>query len=121
FGQIGPACDIYSLGAVLYELLTGRPPIVGEDALATLRLVPTREPESGVRTRPDLPPDLDAIARKCLSKKPSDRYASAAEVADDLQCWERGGGTAAKRQARARAARRVGGAAFGRREPRGSR
>jgi TolB-like protein/Tfp pilus assembly protein PilF len=102
FGEVGPACDIYSLGAVLYELLTGRPPIVGEDALATLRLVPTREPESGVRTRPDLPPDLDAIARKCLAKKPSARYPTAAEVADDLQRWERGGSTAAKRQARAR-------------------
>ena len=100
FGEIGPACDIYSLGAVLYELLTGRPPIVGEDALATLRLVPTREPESGMRTRPDLPPDLDAIACKCLAKKPADRYASAAELADDLQRWERGGGSKAKQQAR---------------------
>ena len=102
FGEIGPACDIYSMGAVLYELLTGKPPIVGEDALATLRLVPIREPESGMHTRPDLPPDLDAIARKCLSKRPADRYASAADVADDLARWERGGGSAAKRQARVR-------------------
>jgi TolB-like protein/Tfp pilus assembly protein PilF len=85
FGEIGPACDIYSLGAVLYELLTGRPPILGKDALETMRLVPTQQAESGVRTRPDVPVDLDAIAMKCLAKHPADRYASAKALAEDIQ------------------------------------
>lgn len=98
FGAIGPATDVYGLGAVLYELLTERPPIVAEDALTTMRLVPTQQPQPGVHTRPDLPPDLDAIALKCLAKHPGERYSSAEEVALDLERWMATGAARARRE-----------------------
>lgn len=102
FGEVGPATDVYGLGAVLYELLTGNPPIAGEDAAATMRLVPTQPPQPGVRARPDLPADLDAIALKCLAKQPQERFAGAAEVARDLRAWLDGEESSARRSARSR-------------------
>jgi len=102
FGDVGPPTDVYGLGAILYELLTSRPPVSGDDAIATMRLVTTSQPTSGVHESPDLPRDLDAIALKCLAKQPADRYASAADLAADLDRWLVNGTAQALTQARTR-------------------
>jgi len=100
FGELGPRTDVYGLGGILYQLLTGKPPIGGQDAVETLRLVPTQVPAPGAATRNDIPAGLDAIALKCLAKKPVDRYASAAALAQDLQRWIGGHGALAVREKR---------------------
>jgi len=83
--QVGPAADIYALGAILYDALSGRPPFRGTTALDTLQMVQTAEPIPLVRLQPNLPRDLNTICMKCLEKDPQRRYASAAALADDLR------------------------------------
>jgi serine/threonine-protein kinase len=83
--KVGPATDIYALGVILYELLTGRPPFLAETPLATLELVVKQEPVPVSQLRPGIPRDLQTICLKCLRKEPGKRYASAAALAEDLR------------------------------------
>jgi serine/threonine protein kinase len=83
--DIGPAVDIYALGAILYEMLTGRPPFQAETWNETLQLVLLEEPTPPTRLRPDLPRDLETVCLKCLEKQPDRRYARAADLAHDLR------------------------------------
>jgi hypothetical protein len=89
-GTIGPAADIYALGVLLYEMLTGRPPFRGETAAETERQILNHEPVSPSRLNPKVPRDLETICLKCLSKEPQRRYASAAALAEDLTRFREG-------------------------------
>jgi serine/threonine-protein kinase len=82
-----PASDIYSLGAILYETLTGRPPFLASSPVDTLLLVRTEEPVRPKLLNPNLDLDLELICRKCLEKDPRHRYVSAAALADDLDAF----------------------------------
>jgi eukaryotic-like serine/threonine-protein kinase len=83
--NIGPAVDIYALGAILYDLLTGRPPFSGTSKWNTIEMVRKMEPIPPGTVTANVPKDLDTICLKCLQKEPSKRYATALELAEDVR------------------------------------
>jgi serine/threonine protein kinase/WD40 repeat protein len=87
---VGPAADLYSLGAILYEMLTGRPPFEGTTPIATLARLVSDDPPPPSRLRPGLPRDLITICMKCLEKSPRGRYATAKDLAEDLRRFQHG-------------------------------
>ncbi len=94
--EVGPAADLYSLGAILYDLLTGRPPFRGTTVIDTLQMVRFAEPVPPRTLQPKVPVDLQTICLKCLEKDPRKRYASCALFADDLRAFQEGRAVAAR-------------------------
>jgi TolB-like protein/lipopolysaccharide biosynthesis regulator YciM/tRNA A-37 threonylcarbamoyl transferase component Bud32 len=89
-GKLGPASDVYSLGAILFDLLAGRPPFMGEHALKVIQQA-SEKPAPNLRTlMPGLDRDLETICAKCLEREPSARYRSAGDLAEDLERWLEG-------------------------------
>jgi WD40 repeat protein/serine/threonine protein kinase len=88
--EIGTLTDVYSLGAILYRLLTGHAPFEGANKLEIIRKVQTELPAPPSTLQPSVPRDLELICLKCLEKEPGRRYASAKQLADELQRWLKG-------------------------------
>jgi tetratricopeptide (TPR) repeat protein len=87
---VGPTADIYALGAIFYQALTGRPPFLGDSVLETLKQVTSTEVLAPTRLRPDVPRDLETICLKCLEKEPRKRYLTGYALADDLARFREG-------------------------------
>ena len=85
--ELSAATDVYSLGAILFELLTGRPPFVGDNPLDVIRQVATKSAVRPSHLIPSVPKTLERICMRCLERAPTDRYRSARELSDDLQRW----------------------------------
>jgi serine/threonine-protein kinase len=96
-GPLGPACDVYALGVILYEMLTGRPPFQAPTAVDTLLLVLDQDPVRPGLLNPKVDSDLELICLKCIQKQPELRYASAAALANDLQAYLSGDALSVRR------------------------
>jgi serine/threonine protein kinase len=90
FGPVGVGTDIYALGVILYECLTGRPPFLAESVAESIRMIQEHEPPAPRHVNPAIPHDLEAICLKCMEKEPQRRYQTAAALADDLERFQMG-------------------------------
>lgn len=94
--KIGASCDVYALGAILYNMLSGQPPFLSANVMETVRLVREKDPVPLRHVQPNTPRDLETICLKCLRKNSIARYANVSELANDLECFVTGQPIAAR-------------------------